>query len=232
VISCRPREALDVLDGLLANHTILHIREHTTDTHGDTEIVFALCHLWGFYCMPRIRDLKDQQLYRLDRLVDYGVLTPWLTKTADRTLVEEQWEERRRVALSLTRRTAPAHVIVPRLTNRFPADRLSRAMTNRGRIIKTQYILRYLTNRDLRQTVRLPLKKGEYRHKLPRRICVADQGEFTTGDYAEIRNKASCRSLVSYAILYWNTIRINQDQRYRGQPAGAGSRDRQRHLIA
>jgi TnpA family transposase len=209
VISCRPREALDVLDGLLENNTIRHIREHTTDTHGYTESVFALCRLLGFYFMPRIRDLKDQQLYRLDRVVDYGVFTPWLTKTADLTLVEEPWAEMLRVALSLKRRTAPAHVIVPRLTNGFPADRLSRAMTNLGRIIQTQSIVRYLTDRDLRQPVQLQLNKGEYRHTLPRRSFFADQGEFTTGDYEEIMNKASWLSLVSNAIRYWNTLKIN-----------------------
>ena len=209
VISCSPREALYVLDGLLENNTILKIREHTTDTHGFTENIFALCHLLGFYFMPRIRDLKDQQLYRVDRLVDYGVFTPLLTKTADLNIVEEQWEEMIRVALSLKQRTAPAHVIVQRLTNSFPSDRLSKAFTNLGRIIKTQYILRYLTDLELRQTVQLQLNKGEYRHKLPRRIFFADQGEFTTGDYEEIMNKASCLSLVSNAILYWNTIKIN-----------------------
>jgi TnpA family transposase len=210
VISCSPREALYVLDGLLENNTILQIREHTTDTHGYTEIIFALCHLLGFYFMPRIRDLKDQQLYRVDRFVDYGVFTPLLTKTADLNIVEEQWEEMIRVALSLKQRTAPAHVVVQRLTNSFPSDRLSKAFTNLGRIIKTQYILRYLTDFELRQTVQLQLNKGEYRHKLPRRIFFADQGEFTTGDYEEIMNKASCLSLVSNAILYWNTIRINE----------------------
>jgi TnpA family transposase len=209
VISCSPREALYVLDGLLENNTILKIREHTTDTHGFTENIFALCHLLGFYFMPRIRDLKDQQLYRVDRFVDYGVFTPLLTKTADLNIVEEQWEEMIRVALSLKQRTAPAHVVVQRLTNSFPSDRLSKAFTNLGRIIKTQYILRYLTDLELRQTVQLQLNKGEYRHKLPRRIFFADQGEFTTGDYEEIMNKASCLSLVSNAILYWNTIKIN-----------------------
>jgi TnpA family transposase len=142
VISCSPREALYVLDGLLDNNTILQIREHTTDTHGYTEIIFALCHLLGFYFMPRIRDRKDQQLYRLDRFVDYGVFTPLLTKTADLTIVEEQWDEMLRVALSLKQHTAPAHVIVQHLTNSFPADRLAKAFTNLGRIIKTQYILR------------------------------------------------------------------------------------------
>ena len=208
-ISCSPREALYVLDGLLENNTILQIKAHTTDTHGYTEIVFALCYLLGFEFMPRIRDLKDQQLYRFDKEHDYGVFTPLLTKTADSAIVEEQWDEMVRVAVSLRERTAPAHVVVQRLTSSFPADRLSKAFTNLGRIIKTQYVLRYLTDKRLRQTVQLQLNKGEYRHKLARRIFFADQGAFSTGDYEEIMNKASCLSLVSNAILYWNTLKIS-----------------------
>jgi len=159
--------------------------------------------------MPRIRDLKDQQLYRVERGVNYGAFSPLLNKTADIEIIEEQWEAMIRVAISLKRQTAPAHVIVQRLTNSYPSDRLSKAFTNLGRIIKTEYILRYLTNPRLRGTIQLQLNKGEYRHKLPRRVFFADQGEFNTGDYEEIMNKASCLSLVSNAILYWNTIKID-----------------------
>jgi ferredoxin len=39
-------------------------------------------------------------------------------------------------------------------------------------------------------------------------IFFADQGEFRTGDYQEIMNKASCLSLVSNVILEWNTLQI------------------------
>ena len=159
--------------------------------------------------MPRIRDLKDQQLYRVDKNVNYGLFAPLLKKTANMDIVEEQWEAMIRVALSLKKRTAPAHVIVQRLTNSFPSDRLSKAFTNLGRIIKTEYILRYITDMKLRKMVQLQLNKGEYRHKLPRWIFFADQGEFSTGDYEEIMNKASCLSFVSNAILYWNTIKID-----------------------
>jgi len=209
VISCSPREALYVLDGLLENNTILQAHKHTTDTHGYTEIIFALCYLLGYEFMPRIRDLKDQQLYRVDRSFNYGIFSPLLNKTADLYIVEEQWDAMIRVALSLKQRTVPAHIVVQRLISSFPSDRLSKAFTNLGRIIKTQYILRYLTQPDLRRTVQRQLNKGEYRHKLPRWIFFANQGEFTTGDYEEIMNKASCLSLVSNAILYWNTIKIN-----------------------
>ena len=93
MISCSPREALYVLDGLLENNTVLSLKNHTTDTHGYTEIIFALCHLLGFYFMPRIRDLKDQQLYRFDKNQDYGVFNPLLNKSADLPIVKEQWDE-------------------------------------------------------------------------------------------------------------------------------------------
>ena len=65
-----------VLDGILENNTILKIREHTTDTLGYTEIIFALCYLLGYYFMPLVRDLKDQQLYRIERNVNYAKFTP------------------------------------------------------------------------------------------------------------------------------------------------------------
>jgi hypothetical protein len=49
--------------------------------------------------MPRIRDLKDQQLYRVEKGVNYGVLSSLLNKTADMEIVEEQWETMIRVAI-------------------------------------------------------------------------------------------------------------------------------------
>ena len=79
-ISCTPRESLYVVDGLLDNNTILAIKEHTTDTEGFTEHVFALCYLLGIRFIPRIKDLKSQQLYRIDKKVSYGKLDVLLTK--------------------------------------------------------------------------------------------------------------------------------------------------------
>ncbi len=74
VISCSPREALYVLEGLLENDTILRPREHYTDTHGFTEQLFGLCFLLGYSFMPRLRDLADQQLYKVDRTLPLDTL--------------------------------------------------------------------------------------------------------------------------------------------------------------
>jgi TnpA family transposase len=94
------------------------------------------------------------------------------------------------------------------LSKGSPADKLSKAFTQLGRILKTQFILDYITNSNLRDKVQRQLSKGEHRHQLARSIFFANQGKFQVGDYEEIMNKASCLSLVSNAILYWNTIKM------------------------
>ena len=77
------------LDGLL---------EHTADTAGYTEIVFALFHLLGLQFAPRIRDLGAQRLYRLDappRKEGVAVLLKGLVRS--KTLLDN-WDELLRVA--------------------------------------------------------------------------------------------------------------------------------------
>ena len=209
-ISCGVREALYVLDGILRNNTILLPRAHTTDTHGYTEILFALCYLLDIDFMPRIRDLKDQQLYRLNKHTDYGVFSPLLNLSVDLDLIEEQYPDMLHIALSLKERTAPAHVIIRRLSSSYPVDRLAKALTHLGRIKKTEHILSYITNPPKRRTIGIQLNKGEYRQNLPRYFFIGNQGFLTTGDPIEIANKVSALSLLSNAALYWNTVEISK----------------------
>jgi hypothetical protein len=58
-------------------------REHYTETHGFTEQLFGLCYLLGFSFMPRLRDLADQQLYKLDKERSYSRLDPLLRGAVD-----------------------------------------------------------------------------------------------------------------------------------------------------
>jgi TnpA family transposase len=207
-ICCSAREAVYVLDGLLENDTILGPREHSTDTHGYTEHLFGLCYLLGYSFMPRLRSLADQQLYKIDRSTSYGRLEPLFRGGVDTDLIREQWDPLVRVASSLQHRTAPAHVVVQRLGGSSPSDRLAKALTALGRVVKTIYLLRYLHDEELRRRVQRQLNRGESRHDLARWLFFANQGEFRTGDYEEMMNKASCLSLLSNAVLVWNTARL------------------------
>ena len=64
VVTATIRDATHTLDGILDNQTVLPIAEHTTDTHGYTEMIFGAYDLLGLRFAPRIRDLDRQRLYR------------------------------------------------------------------------------------------------------------------------------------------------------------------------
>jgi TnpA family transposase len=87
---------------------------------------------------------------------------------------------------------------------------VANALTALGRAAKTISILRYLHEEELRRRVQLQLNRGESRHELARWLFFTNQGEFRTGDYEEIINKASCLSLLSNAVLAWNTVRMSE----------------------
>lgn len=67
-----------MIDGLI-NNDVVKSAIHSTDTHGYTEIIFAVMHLLGVSFAPRIKNLKDQRLYAFDKRsiyksLDYKVL--------------------------------------------------------------------------------------------------------------------------------------------------------------
>lgn len=87
---------------------------------------------------------------------------------------------------------------------------VAKALTVLGRLVKTTFLLSYMRDQELRQRIRTQLNRGEHRHALARRIFFGNQGVFRTGDYEEMMNKASALSLLSNAVLVWNTVHINR----------------------
>jgi TnpA family transposase len=209
-ISCAPREAGYVLGGILDNETALTITEHTSDTNGFTEHLFGLCALLGIIFMPRLKDLPDQVLSRIGRDADYGALNPLLRGRINVELILEQWDQLVRLAASLKDRLTPAHVVMQRLVNANASDRLAGALSQLGRLMKTLHILRYIQEEELRDAIQLQLSRGEFRHTLAKSLFFANWGSFRSGDYEEVMNKASCLSLLSNAVLVWNTVHMTR----------------------
>lgn len=208
VISCGEREASYVLTNLLENKTNLNPECHSTDTHGFTEHIFALCYLLGFGFHPRLKDLAEQRLYRIKHNYCYENIDGLFTSSINLEDIRKHWDEIVRITHALKSGLAPAHIIIQKLANR--TDSVSKAIKSLGRVVKTIYILRYISDKDLRYKVHMHLNQGESRHQLAKKLFFLNRGVFKTGDLEEIMNKASCLSLLSNAILLWNTHHIQQ----------------------
>jgi TnpA family transposase len=211
VVNCTMREATYVLDGLLYQD-VPEIKEHYTDTHGYTDLIFGLFTLLGFRFAPRFRDLPDQTLYRARKGADYGILAPTLKKDIRDQLIVEHWDDLNRIAASLKDGLIRPSILVSKLQSMQRQNPLQQALQEVGRIAKTLHILEYVDDPALRRRVLVGLNKGEHLHSLARDIAFGRQGRFHDRGYEAQLNRASALSVVINAIAVWNTRYFEQAQ--------------------
>ena len=206
VIPATVRDATYVLDAILDNETELTILEHTTDTAGYTELVFALFDLLGMQFAPRIRDLGDQRLYRFDSGATYRHLGPLLKGKVRERRVVDHWDDLLRVAGSLKRGHVTASLLIGKLQANSRRNALTRALQEYGRVAKTLFVLRYLGSEAYRRRIGVQLNKGEALHALRRFLFFAHQGQVRRAQPEDQANQASCLNLVTNAVIAWNTV--------------------------
>jgi len=209
VISATMRDATYVLDEILDNETELSIVEHTTDTAGYTELVFALFDLLGMQFSPRIRDIGDQCLYRFDTSKVYPNLKPMLKGKLDRDLIIKRGDDLLRVAGSLKTGWVTASLLIGKLQAYPRQNALTRVLQEYGRLTKTIFILRYLESEEYRRRIHAQINKGENLHNLRRFIFFAHEGKIRRKQLDEQSYQALCLSLVTNAVIVWNTVYIN-----------------------
>jgi TnpA family transposase len=212
-IECTDRDAAFILDGLLYNESELEIEEHYTDTHGYTELNFAAFGMLGLRFCPRIRGVQHQRIYRIDPNRDYGPLAP-LVSRADRSidtdLIAEQWDRMGQLYASLKTGHVTASVALKRLVAFSTKNRFYRANRELGRIFKTEFILQYLSEPELRGRIRRGLLKVEQLHAMARDVFYARRGRINARELWEQMNTCSCLTLILACIVYRQAREISR----------------------
>jgi len=199
-----------VLDGLLYNTTDLPLEEHYVDTHGYTEINFAAFAMFGKQFSPRIKGVKHQRIYKIDRDKDYKMLTPLLTNTINMSCIVEPWDRIGYFYASLEKGHVTASIALKRLNAFSAQNQFYKANRELGRIFKTENILNYLSDPKLRKNQRQGLLKGEQIHQLARHVAYGKRGKITIGDFQEQKNTCSCLTLIMACIIYWQAKEIRR----------------------
>jgi TnpA family transposase len=206
VIPSTARDSPYLLDEILDNETELPILEHTTDTAGYTEMMFALFDLLGFQFSPRISDIGSQQLYRVDRSITYRHIEPLLKGTLNTERIKRQWDDLLRVAGSLKLGWVTASLFMSKLLSFPRQNALASALQEYGRLIKTLFILRYLGSEEYRRRINVQINKGEALHGLRKFLMFGDEGKIRRRYLEEQTNQATCLTLVTNAVITWNTV--------------------------
>ena len=190
-IECTDRDAPFVLDGVLYHESDLDLEEHYTDTHGYTEINFAAFGMVGMRFCPRIRSLHRQRIYCADPDRDHGVLEPVLKRgrrAVNFRVIAEQWDRIGQFYAAFPAGHATASAALQRL-NRFQAsNRFYAANRELGRALKTEFVLQYMSEPQLRAKVRRGLLKVEQLHALARAVYYGQRGRISAREVYDQMN--------------------------------------------
>lgn len=212
VFSASDRESAYVIDGLMRND-VVKSDIHSTDTHGYSEVIFAITYLLGFSFAPRIKNLKKQTLYIFksnnSKHVRDWTIKP--SKTIDVALIEEYWDEILRLVATIQLKENTASDIFRRLNSYSKQHKLYTALKAFGRIIKSHFILRYIDDVTLRQAIEKQLNKVELANRFTRAVAVGNPSDFVAGEKEEQEIAESCNRLIKNSIICWNYLYLQKE---------------------
>ncbi len=195
------RDSNHVLDGLLYHGTNLNIYEHSTDTAGYTEQMFALTHLLGFKFKPRIKNAEQQQLYYFESISVGDILF----KKINENIIIENYHEILRLVESIRSRKVKASLIMQKIGSYARDNSLAKALKELGRIFKTIYLLEYFTDKSLRKEVQQMLNKGESINSVARILHFGKNGRINESTIEDQLEKASSLNILLGVLVTWNS---------------------------
>ena len=199
------RDSLYVLSGLLEQQTGLEPVEIVSDTAGYSDTVFGLFWLLGYQFSPRLADLGEARLWRMDREADYGALSGVARQRVRTELIAENWDDLLRVAGSLKTGVASAHEMMRVLQRSGRPSTLAKAVGELGRVAKTLFLLAYVDDEAYRRRVLTQLNRQESRHALARTIFHGRRGEVRKRYREGQEDQLSALGLVVNAVVLWTT---------------------------
>ena len=203
------REAAYVIDGLMEN-SVVKSEIHSTDTDGYSEVIFGVTHFLSIFSAPRIKGIKHQVLsmfpagYKVRyRGKGYKILP---THVINVKIIKEFYDEILRFMATIKLKRSTASQLLSRLNSYSTQHKLYQALKEFGKIIKSIFILKYLDDVKLRQSIEKQLSLIENNNKFSKAIAQENDQSFMQQTQEEQIMAESCRRLMKVAIICWNCL--------------------------
>jgi TnpA family transposase len=205
-IPCGVWEAIYIIEGLLQNSSDIQPDTVHADTQGQSTPVFALAHLLGIKLMPRIRNWHDLVLYRPDKEAKYQHIDALLTEVVDWKLIETHWQDLLRVVLSIKAGKISSVTLLRKLGNYSRKNRLYQAFRELGRVVRTVFLLQYLSEPETRRQITESTNKVEAYNGFAKWLFFGGEGVIADNDPEEQEKAIKYNDLVANAVIFQNVV--------------------------
>lgn len=212
IIGTHEHESHYVFDLLYNNTSDIKPERHSTDTHGTNQVNFWILRTFGYGFAPRYRDLhkKMQTLVAFENPSHYvDMLIKPARKVYDELIVKE-WPNIQRIMASLAQKDVTQATIVRKLSSYARQNQTKKALWELDNICRTLYILDFIDDVDLRQSVQKALNRGEAYHRFRKAVAYVNGGKFRVHTEAEQQIWNECSRLIANAIIFYNTALLSK----------------------
>lgn len=161
---------------------------------------------------PRIRDIKNQRLYKITgkdiKELDYPSLK--FTGSVNIDYLKRFADDMERVAASLKMGTVTPSTLINKLQAYPKQNNLMYVLQSYGKLVKTIFVCRYLLDQSLRKKINSQLNKGEQLHGLRAFLWFGGDGVIRKKQEDEQQRTARCLNLLTNIIIAWNTVYIQE----------------------
>lgn len=153
--------------------------------------------------MPRMRNWADVTFYRPDKSVSYQHIDALFGREIDWRLIETHWQDMMQVILSIQAGLVLPSMLLRKLSSNNRKSRLYQAFRELGRVERTLLLLRYISNPQVRRSIRAETTKIESFNDFLDWITFGDP-VIKSGDPVEQEKQVKYASLVANAIMLSN----------------------------
>lgn len=209
-IACGVWEAIYILDGLIRNRSAIQPDTIHADTQGQNLPVFGLSYLLGIQLMPRIRNWKDLTFYRPTKDTKYEHIDALFgDNVVDWDLIQTHWQDLLRVVISIQEGKLLPSMLLRKLTNYSRKNRLYQAFHALGGVVRTVFLLQFLSDVKLREIVHRATNKVEQYNAFEDWLCFAKGGTIYERAYEEQEKHLKYTSLLANCVILDNTVEIS-----------------------
>lgn len=203
-IPCGVYEAVYILDGLIKNESDIQPDTLHGDTHAQSTPVFGLAYLLGINLMPRIRSLKKLVFYRPDKNIKFDNINPLFSESIQWELIETHLPDMLRIVLSIKAGKITPSTILKRLGTASRKNKLYFAFRELGRVVRTEFLLKYIADAELRQTINAATNKSEEFNQFVKWLFFGNQGTIAENVRDEQRKIIKYNQLVANMVILHN----------------------------
>jgi TnpA family transposase len=209
LITCAASEVAAMVEGAMRHGTSMQLEGNYVDSHGQSEIGFAITRLLDFDLLPRIKQINKAKLYGPDRGQPdaYPGLKATMTRPIRWEIIEQNYDQLVKYATAIRVGTASTEAILRRFT-RNASHPVYQAMLELGRAQKTIFIARYLRDRDLQREINEGLNLIESWNRVNDVIFFGKSGEFATNRRDQQQLGMLALHILQAALVYVNTLML------------------------